>query len=126
MTELDTIGQVRVELAELRGMMTTVVTDHGRRITGLEDVTTKIRGDLTAVNDNLHSKIATLLESGNKRAAEIEKQITTNTANITELRQDVTTVESKQYGLGARVAQYVSPVLATAALFFAFYDSIKR
>lgn len=122
----DTIGQVRVELAELRGMMTTVVADHGRRITDLDAGQRQLRTDLTAVNENLNATISRLLSEGNKKASEIQTAVTTNTANIADMRNDVTALETKQSGFGSRVATYVSPFLATAALFFTFYEFIKR
>lgn len=124
--ELDTIGQVRVELAELRGIMTTVVNDHSRRITEVETTTRQLRTDLTVVNDQINNKIATLLEAGNKRGSEMDQRITTNTANILDLKGDVSSVVEKQFGLGQRVATYISPILAIAALIFTFYETIKR
>lgn len=124
--DLNTIGQVRVELAELRGMMTTVVADHSRRITDVEKGATQLRTDLTAVNDGINSRISQLLAEGNLRGQAIQTDITKNTQAIIEVNKDIAEIQQRQMGFGMRIAAYVSPIVAVAALLFTFYEASVR
>lgn len=122
----DTIGQVRVELAELRGMMTTVISDHGRRLTELEHSTIQLRTDLTAVNNNILEKISGLLSDGNKRGNDITNQLTANTSNIADMKADIVDIQAKNHSAGTRIATYITPVLSAVALITALYQTLHH
>lgn len=121
----DTIGQVRVDVAELKGILTTIVTDYGRRLVDLETAGRQLRIDLTAVKDQMDNRINTLVEKGNTAAADIRKELTTNTNNIKELQQGLVDIRTRQFSLGTRLATYISPFIAGLSLLVSLYYTVK-
>lgn len=87
-TEIDNnYVQIRVDIGELKGILTTVITEHGRRITDQEQIATKLRTDLTAVKDE-----------GNRELSITNTRVTQNTSGIEELKSDMKEVKDKING----------------------------
>lgn len=122
----DIVTQVRLDIAELKGMVNVVINEHTRRIAEQETVAKQLRTDLTAVNDNIHQRINTLMEQGNQRGGEMQQAITTNQANITDIKADIVEIQNRQVGTGLRLASYTSPVISFFALLISIYLIVKK
>ncbi|ALY09292.1 membrane protein [Arthrobacter phage Nellie] len=77
-TESDNYTQIRVDIGELKGILTTVITEHGRRITDIEQNAVRLRTDLTAVKDEI-----------TKEVTSVSTRVTTNSGDISNIREDV-------------------------------------
>ena len=121
----DTIGQVRVDVAELKGILTTIVTDYGRRLVDLETAGRQLRVDLTIVKDNLDNRINTLVEKGNETAARVKTDVANNAAKIEDVRKDIDELHQKQFNLGTRVATYISPFISSLALIITAFEVFR-
>jgi len=105
---------IHVQLGEIKGILSTIVTEHARRITDQESVTRQLRTDLTAVNSELTTKITG-----------VDNKVITNTANIAELQKDVTETRTKQEAALPKAAQIMSPLIAAGSLIWAFIVGAK-
>lgn len=101
------VFQVRLDIAELKGMFTQVIQDHGRRIEEVSKAADSLRVDLTAVKDNAGTAIALT-----------NTAVTQNTSAIADIRGDVADVKAKQDNALAKTAQIFGPIIAVAALFW--------
>lgn len=106
--QVSSVFQVRLDIAELKGMFSQVIQDHGRRIEEVTKSTDSLRTDLTAVKDN-----------GNRAISETNTAVTQNTSAIADIRGDVADVKSKQDNALAKTAQIFGPIIAIAALIWA-------
>lgn len=122
-----TLVAVQVQLGEIKGILTTVVNEHSRRIAESEAFGRQLRIDLTAVNDNaikrtadLKAEVNTMAETGRKEGnlilQELNTKVTTNTNHIHELREDQKEIKEKQNATFGRVMLVLSPIIAAAAL----------
>jgi len=80
-TESDNYTQIRVDIGELKGILTTVITEHGRRITDTEQKVSQLRTDLTAVKEEV-----------TKEVTAVSTRVTTNTGDISNIREDIKTL----------------------------------
>lgn len=122
-----TLVAVQIQLSEIKGILSTVVGEHSRRITDNEAVGRQLRIDLTAVNDNsikrtndLRQEINVMAENGRKEGNltinAISERVTTNSNHITELKDDVKETKDRQNATFGKVVMVLSPILAVAAL----------
>jgi hypothetical protein len=110
MTGTDTIGQVRVDIARLEGMVLQSLTDNTRRIGALEVDKDQLRTYLTAVNEQLSAKIAQLTST-----------VGVHTATFVEVRTDITAVELRQNAMLGKAMQVFSPLLALASFVYSIF-----
>lgn len=112
----DSAGMVAVhsQLGKIEGILSTIVTEHARRITDQEGVSRQLRIDLTAVNMDLNSKVGA-----------VDTRVVTNTANILELKGDVQETKDKQNAALPRTAQIMSPLIAVGSLIWAVIVGAK-
>ena len=106
----DTIGQARIDIAELKGMLSQSLLENGRRIAAVEDANKQLRIDLTAVNDNLNAKIADVLAA-----------VGVHGANIAEIRTDITEVNLRQNAMLGRAMSVASPLLALSSFLYSVF-----
>lgn len=106
----NTYTQIRVDIGELKGILTTVVTEHGRRIQDAETEQKQFRTDLTNVK-----------EKAAENVTEVSTRVTSNTEHIRDIRGDVQTINDKMNGSVNRAIQILSPLIATAAFGYAIY-----
>jgi hypothetical protein len=107
MADIDTIGQARIDIAELKGMLSQSLLENGRRLTAVEDANKQFRVDLTAVNDNLNLKIADVVAT-----------VGIHSANIAEIRVDISEVNLRQNAMLGRAMSVASPLLALSSLVY--------
>lgn len=113
-TDSNTIGQVRVDIGRLEGMLSQVISDYGRRITDAEVAHRQLRVDLTAVNDNLGARLA-----------EVNTRVVKNTENVSELRTDITEINFKQNATLGRAMAVLSPLIALASFAYSAFVASK-
>lgn len=122
-----TLVAVQIQLSEIKGILSTVVGEHSRRITDTESANRQLRIDLTAVKDEGQQALTMAInavnqrfndnaEKGNAVLREVDGKINTNTNNIIDLKADVQEVKDKQNATLGKTVMILSPIIATAAL----------
>jgi uncharacterized protein HemX len=97
--EQGTLFSVSMALAEIKGILTTSLSDHGRQIADNKKTSEEIRTDLTTVAN----------------------KTTTHEANISDIRQDVTDIRDKQNNHWTRFAATASSLVAVAAFLWSVF-----
>lgn len=98
-SDLDAVTQTRLDVAEMKGMLTMALQNHGERITGLE-----------AERDKLHNRIN---EKG-QRITVVEGEVKEMRADVVEVRSTVAAVEERQHGQFGRSLQTLVGLAAVA------------
>lgn len=99
---------VHSQLGKIEGILSTLMTELNRRVSDQERASNQLRVDLTAVNTELNAKINA-----------VGTKVTTNTANISEIKGDTQEVKDKQNAALPRTAQIMSPLVAVGSLLWA-------
>jgi hypothetical protein len=97
--EQGTLFSVSIALAEIKGILTTSLSDHGRQIADNKKTSEEIRNDLTAVAN----------------------MTTTHSANISDIRQDVSDIRDKQNNHWSRFAVAASSMVAIAGFLWSIF-----
>lgn len=103
------MGSVYVQLGEIKGILSTIVSEHARRLTDQELISRQMRVDMTAMNTDLSGKINV-----------VDGKTSTNTVHIAELRADLVDANNKSNAALPRTAQILSPIIAAGSLIWAF------
>jgi len=103
------MGAIYGQLGEIKGIISTLVTEHARRLTDQEIISRQMRTDMTAMNTDLNGKIGA-----------VDGKTAINAAHITELRADMVDANNKANAAMPRTAQILSPVIAIGALVWSF------
>ncbi len=115
MAETNTdMSAVHSQLGKIEGILSTVVTELGRRIGNQEQVSAQLRTDLTAVNTEIRAYVGS-----------VDTKVTTNIANISDLKSDVQEIKDKQNAALPRTAQIMSPLVAVGSLIWAIIVGSK-
>lgn len=118
---------MQIQLGEIKGILNTIVTEHARRIGDTETAHRQLRFDLDSVkveakkdvadlSDKIYNTISKATEKGNNTLHELNRDITTNKNNVTELRSDITEVKEKQNAAWGKAVMILSPIAAFGAL----------
>jgi hypothetical protein len=99
---------MQVQLGKIEGILTTLVTEHARRITDQESISRQMRTDMTAMNTDHSGKINS-----------VDGKTSINTTHISELRADVMEANTKSNAALPRTAQILSPIVAVGSLIWA-------
>jgi hypothetical protein len=103
------MGSVYVQLGEIKGILSTIVSEHARRLTDQEIISRQMRTDMTAMNTDLSGKINS-----------VDGKTAINATHITELRADMVEANNKANAALPRTAQIMSPIVAVGALIWSF------
>jgi histidinol dehydrogenase len=126
--------QVQIQLGKIEGILSTLVTEHARRIADAEDVSRKLRTDLTAVKDEGAKALADFAEKVQKRwedtnkdtaqtAANLAGTISAHETTIQDIKNDVSGIQDKQHNGLSRAAIIVSPLVSVGALLWSIISN---
>lgn len=118
---------MQIQLGEIKGILNTIVTEHARRIGDSENNLRQVRFDLDAVKTEAKKDVGDLAtrltnmatkasEDGNKILLDLNRDITTNKSNISELKGDMTEVKEKQNSSTNRVLAVLAGIVGVASL----------
>jgi hypothetical protein len=105
--------QVRVDIGELKGILNTTVVTHSDKIRDLEQTQEIQRRDMNSVKDTLIEKINV-----------VGTVASTNTNEISNLRDDMRQVQEKQNATFGKVMQVFGPIIAGLALVLSIYGKL--
>lgn len=104
-TDSDNYTQIRVDIGELKGILTTVITEHGRRITDTEQKVNQLRTDLTAVKEEV-----------TKEVTSVSTRVTTNSGDISNIREDIKTLFDRASQNFPKTTALIAVVIAAGSL----------
>lgn len=114
--EQATLVAVQVQLGRIEGVLTTVVTEHSRRIEDNAKETNKVRVDLEAGIKAVDLKVENGKENGNKILREIDSRISSNTAGVQENKDDIKEIREKLNSGWTKTTGIGGLIVASAAL----------
>ena len=82
---------VQNQLFEIKGILNTLVTEHARRLTALDDGQVQLRNDLTIIKETAARDVSTLRE---KWEAKWEEGQRAGQAELTRINRDLTNLEN--------------------------------
>ena len=82
---------VQNQLFEIKGILNTIVQEHARRLTSLDDSHTQLRNDLTIVKETAAREVSTLREKWETKWDEGQKA---GQAELTRINRDLTNLEN--------------------------------
>jgi chromosome condensin MukBEF complex kleisin-like MukF subunit len=113
--DLNSIAQLRVDIAKIEGMLTPILQEMGRRLNEHSDNIRQLRVDLTAVNDQAQSKIS-----------EISTNCATNANAIENVKKDITEIYAHQDRAASKSLQVITGIAAFGSLVISFiFDILK-
>jgi hypothetical protein len=113
--EQATLIAVQVQLGRIEGVLSTVVTEHSRRIEDNAKETNKVRVDLEAQIKAVDLKLENGKENGNKLLREIDGRIAANTSTSVENKEDIREIRDKQDSDWGKKVSITGLLLAGAA-----------
>ncbi len=97
------LTQLRIDVAEMRGMLSQALSDHGQRITGIE-----------ADNRTLHGRLS---DKG--------KTLATHAEHFTAVDKAIYDLEQANLGFAARVALIIGSVAGLGGLGLAIVNALR-
>ena len=82
---------VQNQLFEIKGILNTLVTEHARRLTALDDGQVQLRNDLTIVKETAAREVSTLREKWETKWDEGQRA---GQAELTRINRDLTNLEN--------------------------------
>ena len=123
--DLDTVTQVRVELANLTGRLDQVLIDNKNQLErNAADIATEKRDRIADVRDlrlNLETHIKESSAAVNEFAKETSRDVTTLKANIKDHASDIRTMQERMSGAWPRILQGGAAIAAVVALGYSIW-----
>lgn len=124
--------QIQTQQGKIEGILQTVVAEHARRLSDLDNSNRQLRVDLTAVKDESERRVNTLGDriqlkwdqassDGAKKYSDVMSVLAEHKSELFNVKQDVVNIESKQHNSATRVAVIISPVIALMGLIATIY-----
>lgn len=122
-TQAVNIVSVQIQLGEIKGILQTVVAEHARRLTGLDDTVKQLRTDLVSIKESSSHDLAALRDNtqikwdeaakqGNSELIRINKDLTTLEGGIKENREDIKEIREKSNRIWPTMLSAISTLSA--------------
>lgn len=116
--EQATLVSVQVALGRIEGVLSTVVTEHSRRIEDNARETSKVRVDFEAGLKAINLSMETGRTEGTKVLRELDGRIASNTSGVAEAKEDIKEIRDRQNNSWNKVAVILGPIIGGAAFFW--------